>query len=130
MTVTQNRISRRLFGRFEGTASWVDARVTPPIVYQFGLDSHWSKVLFSRKDDWIRQFRHENGPGGGFNAPSGLDVSGSRYLFIADPHKARVIVAGFDGDAVTPFSVITDGGRRCCWKRHTPSGWRLLFRCT
>lgn len=107
--VTEDRIQRRLFGRFGGTASLINATSGSPTVYQFGTDPMWSRLVFSKKDDWIREFRNATGPGATLNGPSDVAVSGSQHVFVADPYNGRVLVASFDGNSLNPLTSIAAG---------------------
>jgi hypothetical protein len=94
-TVTLDSLNSSLFAVVYDHVTWVDARGSNPIVYEFAADPIWSKVVFSRKDDWIRGFNDWSAPDP-VVGPRSLDVSGSRKLFITDPPTGRVLVVTLD----------------------------------
>jgi hypothetical protein len=94
-SVTLDRINSSLFAIAHDQALWVDATGSSPVVFSFASDPVWSKVVFSRRDSWIRGF-NDWSAADPLIAPRGLDVSGSRKLFITDPPTRRVVVATLD----------------------------------
>jgi hypothetical protein len=120
--VTLNRINSSLFATPFAQVNWVDATGATPVVFSFATDPVWSKVVFSRGENWLRGFNDWSDPVP-LIAPRGLDVSGSRKIFITDPPTGRVLVVTLDEStkrlarvaALTtgltfPVSVAWDGG--------------------
>jgi hypothetical protein len=90
--VTLDKINSSLFAMMYAQVSWVDATGSSPVVFAFATDPVWSKVVFSRNDDWLRGF-NDWSASDPLISPRGLAVSGSRKLFITDPPTGRVLVA-------------------------------------
>jgi len=94
-TVTLDRISSPLVAMMYDQASWIDATGSSPLVFTFATDPIWSKIVFSRRDSWLRGFNDWSAPDP-LIAPRALDVSGSRKVFVTDPPTQRVLVLSLD----------------------------------
>ncbi|HEX9727412.1 MAG TPA: FlgD immunoglobulin-like domain containing protein [Gemmatimonadales bacterium] len=90
-TVTFDGLNSSLFAVMHDQISWIDATGSSPLVYSFAADPVWPKVVFSRKDSWIRGF-NDWSASDPLIGPRALDVSGSRKVFITDPPTGRVVV--------------------------------------
>ncbi len=101
-TVSESNWNRQLFGVLRGTTGWADVSTNPATIYQFSADPIWSRIVFGKKDSWIRAFTNSGGPGGALRGPQDVAMSGQRRLYIADTQNNRVFFAAFNNEALTP----------------------------
>jgi hypothetical protein len=98
-TVTQAKLSRKLFGHIADKVTYIDWTANPQTVYQFASDDVWNRVLFGKKDVYIKAFS-QVATGTSLLGPAGIDyadqVSSALPLFIADRANERVVVATFN----------------------------------
>lgn len=112
---------RYLFGGLGGGTTYNNHNLSGAIV-QFVADPVWNRVVYAKKDVWIRFFDNVGGSGGGLSTPTDVDVSAGDYVFIADRDNRRVMVSAFNGEQIsnavyylvpsggTPIGVAWDGG--------------------
>jgi flagellar hook assembly protein FlgD len=65
-------------------------------VYEFTSDAVWNRILFGQKDVYINEFFNAGTGTLAIASPGGLDISGSRTLYVADRQNNRVLAARFD----------------------------------
>jgi len=100
-TVTQNKLSRALFGWVGDKVTYIYATddQTSPKVFQFASDEAWNRVVLGQKDVYIHQFSQVDSATS-LQGPLGIDYtfSGSPdvQVFIADRANERVVKAHFD----------------------------------
>lgn len=107
-TVTQQKISRTLFGELNAKMTLIDAVASPAVAYEFASDGAWNRIVFGQKDVYIKTF-DDHGANGKLASPTGIDVSGSRYVFIADELGNRIVIAQFNSAAQTLQQVASTG---------------------
>ncbi len=101
-TVTNANLSRTLFGWVGNKITLIDAVASPWVAYEFATDAAWNRALFGQKDVYIRAFDNSGDPTiPSLLGPGGVDVSGSRIVYIADRMNSRVLLAQFDAAAQT-----------------------------
>jgi hypothetical protein len=118
---TEQLLNSAMFAAVYSHVSWFDARSSTVLIYEFASDPIWSKVVFSRKDSWLRGFN--NASADPIVSPRGLAVTGTGKVLITDPHHGRVLAAAIDesqkrlipvgslsGGLGFPIAVAWDGG--------------------
>lgn len=100
-TVTTAKLGNRLFGELTSKITLIDAISNPAKAYEFASDRAWNRILFGEKDVYVKEFRNAGTGLTNLRAPSGLDISSQRTLFIADRLNSRVVIARFDPVART-----------------------------
>ncbi len=106
--VARNRLSgRALFGEIGTKVSFIDNGT----VYQLATDPVWGRVLFGKKDDYIRAYQGVAATGLPLLQPLGIDISARRKVYVAERGRRRVLLGTFDisAGALTGISYLTLG---------------------
>lgn len=134
--IARARVGEPLFGAIAQKITLVD-RTGVPTAYEFASDPLWHRVLFGKKDEYVRAFDNSPPPARMLESPRGIDISTQKILFIADPMNGRVLLARFDPVAQTvsaygeasfdgigglPLDVAWDGGTS-----PTPAGTEIFY---
>ncbi len=70
--------------------------ITGGTAYELATDVTWNRVVLGLQAHWIHQYDNHLAAGGRFSRPSGIDISGRRNVYVADPGNRRILAAVFD----------------------------------
>ena len=94
-SVAENAYGNALFEQTAGAATLVES-TGGTTAFQFVTDRVWNRLLFSKKDQYIREFRTFGASPNHFVSPGAVNVSGAGLVFVADRGHQRVVVSQFD----------------------------------
>jgi hypothetical protein len=101
------QFSRKLYGAIGTKVSFID-NGTP---YQFTTDPMWGRMIYARKDVWVRGWTGTTGPT--LSVPLGIDISARKKIYVAERDRNRVLVntIDFSNGNVTTSLELNTGGR-------------------
>ena len=104
--VARTQFGRTLFANIGTKVEFID-NGTP---YQLITDPTWGRVVFAKKDAWIRRWTGTSGST--LSTPLGIDISARRVTYIAERGRGRVLVNATDlpNAAFTSSQVLNTGG--------------------
>ena len=113
--VTQQRISRELFGAVGSKVSFIDFST----VYEFATDPDWARVVIGLKDQWVHGFTNVGGPGGRLSQPTGIDITAQKNVLIVDRLRGRILISYFESPTGSVASALIPRPADIAWDGRT-----------